>query len=190
MHDQERMRFLQHSTLIHQKKRKTRSWSLVPSPIPQLDGDDKHVSSKSEIESDPEPETNPNPKPGDAKESDTEPEPSPRSESDPLPLTNMNNPMFGYCYYKKCRLCQVRTTEKVENYYHRSTFAVLVCTVSPGHWVNEEDTSRCNKVDAVRLRLNFTKWSEVCAMLFYNFSAVFRLYSGILKRKSAKRIMI
>ena len=31
-----------------------------------------------------------------------------------------------------------------------STFPVPVCTVSPGLWVNNM-TSRCNKVDAVRL---------------------------------------
>ena len=57
------------------------------SPIPQLDGDNKHVNSESEIELDPEPRTKPNPNPGNSDESDTEPEPS-----------------------------QVRTTEKGGNY--------------------------------------------------------------------------
>ena len=44
------------------------------------------------------------------------------------------------------------------NFRAGSAFPVPVCTVSPGHWVNTVDlnrTSRCNKVDAVRLyRLN------------------------------------
>ena len=40
-----------------------------------------------------------------------------------------------------------------------STFPVPVCTISPGHWVNKDTlnrTSRCNKVDAVRLKVEFT----------------------------------
>ena len=49
------------STLTPQKMRKTRSQSLVSSPIPQLDGNNKYASSESETEPDPEPETQPNP---------------------------------------------------------------------------------------------------------------------------------
>ena len=45
------------------------------------------------------------------------------------------------------------------NFRAGSTFPVLVYTVPPGHWVNRADTnrtSRCNKVDAVRLKVEFT----------------------------------
>ena len=82
------------STLTPQK---TCSQSLVLSPIFHLEGNNKHASSESEIEPDPEPETQPNPNPGDSEEYDTESEPSPMSKSDPIPLSNMDNPMFGYC---------------------------------------------------------------------------------------------
>ena len=78
------------STLTPQKKRKTCSQSLVSSPIPQLDGNNKHASSESETEPDPEPKTQPNPNLGDSEESGTESEPSPISESDPLPPSNMD----------------------------------------------------------------------------------------------------
>ena len=103
------------STLTPQKKIKTRSQSLISSPVPQLDGNNKHANSESETEPDPEPEAQPNPKPGDSEESGTESEPSRISKSDPLLPSNMDNPMFGYCEDKKCRLCPVKSTEKVEN---------------------------------------------------------------------------
>ena len=101
------------STLSPQKKRKTRSKSLVSTPIPQLDGNNKHASSESETEPDPEPKTQSNPNPGDSEESGTESEPSPISKSYPLPPSNMDNPMFAYCEDKNCRLCPVKSTEKV-----------------------------------------------------------------------------
>ena len=57
------------------------------------------------------------------------------------------------------------------NFRAGSTFPVPVCTVPHGHWVNkadnQQDYSRCNKVDAVRLyasyrwRFTFTKGAEV-----------------------------
>ena len=42
------------------------------------------------------------------------------------------------------------------NFRAGSAFSVPVCAVSPGHWVNKQmvnRTSRCNKVDAVRLKV-------------------------------------
>ena len=46
------------------------------------------------------------------------------------------------------------------NFRAGSTFPIPVCTVSPRHWINKADTqyrtSRCNKVDAVRLQVEFT----------------------------------
>ena len=123
------------STLTPQKKRKTRSQSLVSSPIPQLDGNNKHASSESEIEPDPEPETQPNPNPGDSEEYETESEPSPVSKSDPLPPSNMDNPMFGYCEDKKCRLCPVKSIEKVGNYYACFTnCSIKCCCQAIIHW--------------------------------------------------------
>ena len=122
------------STLTPQKKRKTRSQSLVSSPIPQLDGNNKHANSESEIEPDPEPETQPNPNPGDSEKYDTESELSPASESDPLPPSNMDNPMFGYCEDKKCRLCPVKSTEKVGNYYSCFTNSLIKCCCQAIHW--------------------------------------------------------
>ena len=113
------------SILTPPKKRKTRSQSLVSSPIPQLDGNNKHASSESETE--PEPKTQPNLNPGDPEESGTESEPSPISKSYPLPPSNMDNPMFGYCEDKKCRLCPVKSTEKVGNYYACFTNSSLKC---------------------------------------------------------------
>ena len=43
------------------------------------------------------------------------------------------------------------------NFRAVSTFPVLVCTVPHGHWVNKADnrTSRCNKVDVVRLYASY-----------------------------------
>ena len=119
---------------LPQKKRKTRSQSLVSSPIPQLDGNNKHASSESEIEPDPEPETQPNPNPGDSDEYETESEPSPVSKFDPLPPSNMDNPMFGYCEDKKCRLCPVKSTEKVGNYYSCFTNSSIKCCCQAIHW--------------------------------------------------------
>ena len=93
--------------------RKRTYWGLFYSYIDYI-GNNKH----SETEPDPEPKTQPNPNPGDSEESGTESEPSPISESDLLPPSNMDNPMFGYCEDKKCRLCPVKSTEKVGNYYY------------------------------------------------------------------------
>ena len=78
-------------------------------------GNNKHASSESETEPYQKPDAQPNPNPGDSEESDTESQSSPISESDSLPPSNMDNPMFGYCEDKKCRLCPVKSTEKVEN---------------------------------------------------------------------------
>ena len=42
------------------------------------------------------------------------------------------------------------------NFRAGSNFPVPVCTVSPGLWVNKADrTSRCNKVNAVRLDASY-----------------------------------
>ena len=64
-------------------------------------------------------------------------------------------------------------------YNTRAAFSVPVCTVSPGLWVNR--TSRCNKVDAVRLyasyRLNLLlpKGAEV-------FIRYIKFYIGSIKK--------
>ena len=74
-----------------QRKRKTRSQSLASSPIPQVDGDDRHLSIKSEpdpsLEPEPsfEPELSLEPEPNHEPEPSHESEPSPESELEPEP---------------------------------------------------------------------------------------------------------
>ena len=64
------------------KKRKTRFQSLVSSPIPQLDGENRHESSEYEIE--PYPDSNPGSEP--EAEPETEPHRRPEPETDPVPV--------------------------------------------------------------------------------------------------------
>ena len=80
-----------------QRKRKTRSQSLASSPIPQVDGDDRHLSIESERDPnlepepfhepepsfEPEPVHEPEPEPSLETEPDHEPEPSPESNLEP-----------------------------------------------------------------------------------------------------------
>ena len=65
-----------------QRKRKTRSQSLASSPIPQVDGDDRHLSIESEPDPslEPEPVYEPEPEPSLEPEPDHEPEPSHEAE--------------------------------------------------------------------------------------------------------------
>ena len=68
------------SNLTSYRKRKTRSQSLVSSPIPQLDGENRHESSEYEIE--PYPDSNPYSEP----EAEPETEPHPHPEPNPVPV--------------------------------------------------------------------------------------------------------
>ena len=70
------------SNLTPQRKRKTLSQPLVSSPIPQLDGENKHVISEYEIK--PYPDSNPDSEP--EAEPETEPHPHPESEPNPVPV--------------------------------------------------------------------------------------------------------
>ena len=70
------------SNLTSHKKRKTRSQSLVSSPIPQLDGENRHKFSECEIE--PYPDSNPDSEP--EAEPETEPHPHPEPEPNPVPV--------------------------------------------------------------------------------------------------------
>ena len=69
------------SNLTSHKKRKTCSQSLVSSPIPQLDRENRHKSSECEIE--PYPDSNPDSEP------EAEPHPHPEPEPNPVPVPEL-----------------------------------------------------------------------------------------------------
>ena len=70
------------SNLTSHRKRKKRSQSLVSSPIPQLDGENRHETSEYEIE--PYPDSNPDSEP--ESEPETEPHRQPEPEPNPVPV--------------------------------------------------------------------------------------------------------
>ena len=72
------------SNLTSHKMGKTRSQSLVSSPIPQLDGENRHKSSECEIE--PYPDSNPDSEPEAEPEAEPETEPHPHPEPEPNPV--------------------------------------------------------------------------------------------------------
>ncbi len=73
------------SASTSQRKRKIRSQSLASSPIPQVDGDNRHLSIESEPDPtlEPEPDSSLEPEPSLEPETVHEPEPEPSLEPEP-----------------------------------------------------------------------------------------------------------